>query len=177
MDAFLAYAALFLCNLGNYYVRDILLVMFENISESMQADGGQKFIPRVSLENLVKLARVALPQGSDFESHFGSMLKSMTDEHPSGLGYPSDNGTSNYYLGERISREEIASVTKVAGAHGIEPENTRIRKIEGNGQKIYEVLQASIEMRNEHIPSEIPNAQIRVVSGDHSSELTKICYQ
>lgn len=106
-------------------------------------------------------------------------IKAMVSVPPSGLGYPSDNSVSNYYLGAQTSKEEIARVTKAVGAMGIEPENTRIRKIEDNGLRIFEVLQASIETDDkvETVKSDSPNEEIRLIRGDHAIELGKICSQ
>lgn len=106
-------------------------------------------------------------------------IEAMKSVPPFGLGYPSDNAVSNYYPGARISKEEIARVTKAVGAVGIEPENTRIRKIEENSLRIFEVLQASIETDDkvETVKSDAPNEEIRLVRGDHAIELGKICSQ
>lgn len=106
-------------------------------------------------------------------------IKAMKSVPPFSLGYPSDDSISNYYLGARISKEEIARITKAVGAMGIEPENTRIRKIEDNGLSIFEVLQASIETdgKVETVKSDAPNEEIRLIHGDHAIELGKICSQ
>lgn len=61
---------------------------------------------------------------------------------PYSLGFPSGVSQSSYYLGERISREEIALVSKALDAVSIFPENTRIEKLKPN---VYNVLQASVD--------------------------------
>ena len=53
-------------------------------------------------------------------------IKAMAAVPPFGLGFPSDNAVSvsNYYLGARMSQEQIARVTKAVCSTGVEPENT-----------------------------------------------------
>lgn len=106
---------------------------------------------------------------------------------PSGLGFPSDVAQSSYYPGNlKISREEIATVSSVLEAECIHPENTRIRKcMSGNNNTItYDVLQASVAIDTQ--PPRIlqttklesgggGEAKIRLIRGDHSDELARIC--
>ena len=147
------------------------------IFKTLKGDGGQKFIPNVTIENLEKLAKAVIESRNDFP--VDETIRAMTTVPPFGLGYPSENAVSNYYLGARISREEIARVTKAVGSIGVEPENTRIRKIEEDGMRIFEVLQASVEAESESkpVPTEASDENIRLVSGDHTVELGKICLQ
>ena len=128
-------------------------------------------------ETLKKLALAVLSVKKDFSVY--QTIREMTSVPPFGLGYPSDNAVSNYYLGEHISREEIARVTKAVGSIGIEPENTRIRKKEENSVRIYEVLQASVETSDSFrtVHSDAPNEEIRIIPGDHAVELAKTCFQ
>lgn len=106
---------------------------------------------------------------------------------PSGLGFPSDVAQSSYYPGNlQISREEIAAVSNVLEAEYIHPENTRIEKCRSgiNGIVTYDVLQASVAIDTQ--PPRIlqtttlefeggGEAKIRIIRGDHSDELTRIC--
>jgi len=98
---------------------------------------------------------------------------------PYGLGLPSDNAISNYYLGNRITREEIAHATKAAGRCGIEPENTRIRKSVEGVNTTFEILQASVEtgVRDVVGTEDGGTTKIRLINGDHAEELAKICFQ
>ncbi len=106
---------------------------------------------------------------------------------PRGLGFPSDVAQSSYYPGNlQISGEEIAAVSSVLEAEGIHPENTRIRKcVSGNNSAVtYDVLQASVAVDTQ-TPRKLQTTTlesgggggvtIRLIRGDHSDELTKIC--
>ena len=98
---------------------------------------------------------------------------------PHRLGFPSDNAVSGYYLGDRVSREEIAHVTKVATSHGIKPENTRLRKTLEGSQTIFEILEASVETGARDLASmeDGGTTKIRLVNGDYAEDLAKICLQ
>lgn len=85
---------------------------------------------------------------------------------------------SNYYPGdERITREEITTVSKVMDKLSVEPENTRVRKCAEQGKISFKVLQASVEttpVANMKDSDEI-SPEILLVRGDHAEELSKIC--
>ncbi|KAF2850392.1 peptidase M49, dipeptidyl-peptidase III [Plenodomus tracheiphilus IPT5] len=155
---FLDYAALFLCNLGNLY-----------------AEGGQKSIPNIPMATLKKILGV-FPTTRTISTD--DTLESMVALPPFGLGLPSSNTISNYYLGARITRDEIAYVTKAVCELGIEPENTRVRKIIDGSKPIFEVLQASIEAGAPKIltSGKYKEGDIRLVQGDHAEELAIICF-
>jgi dipeptidyl-peptidase-3 len=108
-----------------------------------------------------------------------NITKAMTSFRPYRLGFPSDRAQSNYYLGAGIRRNEIANVTRVMEVHGIEEENTRIRKFVDQHGVIFEVLQASVEtgVYQLHDSDGDPRVEIRIVEGDHGKELSKICAQ
>ncbi len=97
---------------------------------------------------------------------------------PFSLGFPSDITQSNYYPSdERISREEIAAVSRLLEAQSIEPKNTRLRKTTQDGKLVLEVVQASAEtmsVMQEFIMSK-PDAVVRVKTGDHAVQMSKIC--
>jgi hypothetical protein len=95
------------------------------------------------------------------------------------LGYPSATAISNYYPGDRISREEIAVVGKSMQEHGIEPENTRVRKGLKGGKVVYEVHQASSDTDSpEPIAADmLACSNVRIVRGDHTAEMPAICTQ
>ncbi|PVH81243.1 dipeptidyl peptidase III [Cadophora sp. DSE1049] len=93
LKAFLEYSALFLCNLGNFYVRRRRTEVCSNMS----------------VEALQKIAHVVPDGNTALERIIGQMLSVP----PFSLGYPGKNTMSNYYPGdERITREEIATVAK-----------------------------------------------------------------
>ncbi|OBT61231.1 hypothetical protein VE03_09671 [Pseudogymnoascus sp. 23342-1-I1] len=137
-------------------------------------EGNQKFVPGLSVEVLQKIASIS-PTG---KSALEQIVDQMLSVPPSSLGFPGENTCSNYYPGnERITREEIAAVSRALEKHSIEPENTRVRKIVEGGNIIFEVLQASVEtgpITNENGAHELGDG-IRIVRGDHAEELTKIC--
>ncbi|KAH9219625.1 peptidase family M49-domain-containing protein [Leptodontidium sp. 2 PMI_412] len=157
LKAFLEYSALFLCNLGNFY-----------------GEGGQKFVPNLSVEVLQKIASVVPDGNTTLERIIGQMLAVP----PFTLGYPGENTMSNYYPGdERITREEIATVSKVMDKLSVEPENTRVRKCAEQGKISFKVLQASVEttpVANMKDGDEIGSG-ILLIRGDHAAELSKIC--
>jgi dipeptidyl-peptidase-3 len=85
---------------------------------------------------------------------------------------------SNYYPGLQVSRDEIATVSKVMEAASIEPENTRLRKIVDNDENIFEVLQASAETDVKELrPAPGSDIRVRLVRGDRSEEIGSICKQ
>ncbi len=97
---------------------------------------------------------------------------------PYGLGFPSDEAQSAYYPGQCINtQEEIASVSRTLEEHSVFPENTRIRKVERPQSLMFEVLQASVELDPLPVELLIPKSgeTIRILRGDHSKELAKIC--
>ena len=78
-----------------------------------------------------------------------------------------------------MTREEIDSVSKILEKELLFPENTRISKIIENGDVKYHVLQASVDRNDVSTQRQIafPNNSltIRIVRGDHSEELEKVC--
>ena len=109
---------------------------------------------------------------------FSSIARSMFSPQPSSLGYPTEQTQSAYYPGEvPISLDEVAYVSQAMEGHGIHPENTRIRKIHEEDQIIFEVLQASVETADSVKVLNVrdPKGSIRIVKGDHSEELERIC--
>jgi dipeptidyl-peptidase-3 len=102
----------------------------------------------------------------------------MLSTAPSSFGYPGDNSQANYYLGDRITRDDLTLIAKVMEAHDIEPENTRVLKSKGEGsQQIFDVLQASTVLRCLARWDDVDDVGtvIRVCGGDHRDEMAKIC--
>jgi hypothetical protein len=107
------------------------------------------------------------------------VLEGMTATTPCGLGYPSDTRESDYYLGERMTRSEIVAIGKKMQECGVEPENTRVRKVVENSGVVYEILQASSET-DEIIfmtGDMLDGSNVRIVRGDHAAEMSAICEQ
>jgi len=93
------------------------------------------------------------------------------------LGLPSSTAQSTYYQASSpITKQEIAEVTEIAGKSGIHPENTRLVKtVTGNHSRL-DVMQASVE---KDVAGKLiihtQDREVRLVRGDHSSELRRIC--
>ncbi|KAL8993729.1 MAG: hypothetical protein Q9169_006126 [Polycauliona sp. 2 TL-2023] len=155
MKSFLEYAARFLSNIGKYY-----------------GSGDQKFLPEMHERSLEAIARVS----DRATALFTSVARSVFSPQPSSLGYPTEQTQSAYYPGEApVSLDEVAYVSRFMELHGIHPENTRIRKLHEGHRIVFEVLQASVE-RGEVI-NVLPDSEgsIRIIKGDHSEELERIC--
>ncbi|KAL9037456.1 MAG: hypothetical protein Q9214_005698 [Letrouitia sp. 1 TL-2023] len=157
MGSFLEYAASFLSNVGNYY-----------------GSGDQKFWPTINQESLKNLASVT----DRALALFTSIAESMYSPQPSSLGYPSKETQSTYYPSSlSITAEEAANISRAMETNGILPENTRVRKTIQDSKIVFEVLQASVETSDssQGIVTQDPNASIRIVKGDHTQELARIC--
>lgn len=76
-----------------------------------------------------------------------------------------------------MSRQEIANVSKILGKHAIGPENTRVRKVVDGANTSYQVLQASADVGASTELGSIDglDGSVRVMTGDHSQELVKVC--
>ncbi|KAH8162556.1 hypothetical protein CIB48_g5714 [Xylaria polymorpha] len=153
VSAFLQYAATFLSNVGNYY-----------------GSGDQKFVPRMNQDAL----RTIASQTPDLKRLYEEFRNEIFAIPPYSLGFPSDVSQSSYYLRDRISKEEIALVSKVLDAASIFPENTRIEK---SGPNTYRVRQASIDSVGGAHLLDVLDASVEVylVGGDHASDLVRIC--
>jgi dipeptidyl-peptidase-3 len=105
------------------------------------------------------------------------VIGSIFDIPPYAIGYPDDRNQSGYYLGEQITRDEIAQVSQVLEKHRIEPENTRMRKLREGSGLVFEVLQASVQCDSSQRDLEAPelDAKVRLVRGDHTQDLSKVC--
>ncbi|KAK1826927.1 dipeptidyl-peptidase [Podospora conica] len=156
LDAFLEYAATFLCNLANFY-----------------GEGDQKFVPDLTVETLRKIAAIS----PETESRLRIIVDPLFALPPYALGYPGNNTQSNYYPGAAmISQEEVAKVNDIMDKHSIGPENTRIRKLARDGNPFYQLLQASTETEDFNEPQELASG-IFLVKGDHAKELSKVCME
>lgn len=136
--------------------------------------GDQKIIPKVSPEFFQKLAAVSVRATELYKV----IEHALFSKPPFSLGYPSDTTTSAYYPGPaRITKDEISLISRVMQEHQIYPENTRLRKTDTSGQRVYDILQASVETDAEPIilTTDITGDVIRLIRGDHAEELSKIC--
>lgn len=139
----------------------------------LQGHGDQKFVPRVTREFLDRISSVSYAASELYQKFAEGIIAPL----PSGLGFQSDVAQSAYYPGNlQISREEIAAVSSVLDAESIHPENTRIRKSKSRGNLTYEVLQASVEVDTQPRKLQtLESGTIRIIRGDHSDELNRIC--
>ena len=99
---------------------------------------------------------------------------------PGSLGFPSEIAQSSYYPGPLpLSRRDIGAVSRVMEANGIYCENTRISKAKDGGVTVYNILQASIDLGSKGGIDEWEDLEldgkVRLVRGDHSQELWKVC--
>ncbi|KEY73545.1 hypothetical protein S7711_03704 [Stachybotrys chartarum IBT 7711] len=156
LSSFLEYAGHFLYNMGNYW-----------------AEGDRKFIPDLSEDALIRLAQASPTATARLDAIIGPMLLGP----PFALGYPSDSTQSAYYPSEeRITKKEIARVSDFLQDKEIELENTRLRKVIADGQSVFEVLQASTDAESRAEWTAVEGlGTVRIVGGDHASELTRVC--
>ncbi|RKK17492.1 Dipeptidyl peptidase 3 [Fusarium oxysporum f. sp. cepae] len=153
LQRLLTYAATFLSNVGNYY-----------------GSGDQKFIPGVDSIVLQTLATRS-PILTDLYEEICGHINAIP---PFSLGYPSQTAQSSYYPGDYINESDITMVSKVLERNSFFPENTRLRK--ASDDTGFEVLLASVE-GGEVAQFPLPNGKgsVRLVRGDHSSELQQVC--
>ncbi|OJJ42596.1 hypothetical protein ASPZODRAFT_105021 [Penicilliopsis zonata CBS 506.65] len=153
LEGFLEYAAMFLCNLGNFY-----------------GEGDQKFVPNLTADALQRIAGISPTAQERLDEIIGPLLAVP----PFNLGYPSKSAQSAYYLGS-MAQEEIALVSEAMSKHSVGPENTRVQKLIKEGKPVYHVLQASAETG---APAnglyELANNMF-LIRGDHSVELSMVC--
>ena len=144
------------------------------LSKSVQGHGDQKFVPRLPIEALKRLAN----RSTRLTEIFSDISEAITSIPPYCLGYNTKTSQSSYYLGAmKPTKEEIAMVSRVLEDRLIYPENTRIRKTVDPQMTVFEVLIASIEKNKDvaDIPLPLSGAVIRLVFGDHMNELTEVC--
>ncbi|KAH6626644.1 dipeptidyl peptidase III [Chaetomium sp. MPI-SDFR-AT-0129] len=155
LDGMLDYSAQFFCNMGNFY-----------------GSGDQKFIPAISKDSLRKLASPS----SKTTALLDEIIEPMFSIPPYSIGYPSNRTQSGYYLGDKVTKEELSKVTKVLEGHSTEPQNTRLHKHWQGSEAVYDILQASTEMDNSPRDLQAPglDAKVRLVRGDHHQEMLSI---
>ncbi|KAI0893450.1 dipeptidyl peptidase III [Annulohypoxylon nitens] len=166
LDAWLEFCGMFLSSLGNY-----------------SDDGDRKVIPKIPEEALCKMASVS----DEALSILKDILEPMMASKPASLGFPDANNQSSYYLGnERITREEVKSLTRVMEEIKISPLNTRLEKQVSRSNSFdddFTIVQASVEMDN--VPKHLRDmmlgnrrrVRLYVRRGDHSEEMSKICVE
>jgi hypothetical protein len=78
-----------------------------------------------------------------------------------------------------MTRSEIVAIGKKMQDCGVEPENTRVRKVVENSGVVYEILQASSETDGiiSMTGDMLDRSNVRIVRGDHAAEMSAICEQ
>jgi dipeptidyl-peptidase-3 len=143
-----------------------------------KSSGDSKFIPRIDAGTFAKVAEVT-PEISHLWENTKDRIYST--KHSS-LGYPSDFHLSAYYSHD-ITKDEIGAVQSFLDLKEIRSENTRLEKKEEkteDGPVVYELLVASAdtipskEYKIIGINSAVEGATLKVVYGDHSSDLANV---
>ncbi|KAI1129103.1 dipeptidyl peptidase III [Nemania abortiva] len=168
LNLFLDYAGMFMSKMNNFC-----------------GEGDRKIVPAVSADSLHKMASISPAATVALEA----IIQPMLSPTPTALTL----SESAYYLGDdKITLDEVATIARVMRLNDLEPENTRIQRGTGDSRVSYKVLQASVESNAElrdHIkgsafPTEVLwpgnrddklDGVIRLVRGDHSAEMAKIC--
>lgn len=177
LQEFLRYAAAFLSNTGNYYVRTLILLAPTSTHgiKLHQGEGDQKFSPEVPESFLHSISAIT-PAALSLCRQCASAICAIKPNH---LGYPSVTAQSSYYIGEsQITKAEIDDVTSFLDETDLRLRNTRLSKDfdKDSNQVTFSVLQASIEFDGRpkllgHLENGSP---VRLTNGDHSLELRKI---
>lgn len=145
------------------------------LSNSKQADGGNKIVPAISAKAFYKLTKASPNATAILNTVAAPMLSTLA----SSLGYPGDTKQANYYPGPaRLTRDKITLVSKALEAHNIEPENTRVTKAADiDHELVIRVLQASTnsEFLEEWGDVDEVGTSLRLEGGDHAEELSRIC--
>ncbi|KAL0946907.1 hypothetical protein HGRIS_013069 [Hohenbuehelia grisea] len=137
--------------------------------------GFTKIIPRVSVdkfETVVKNsanAEKAVALWNNLKDH----IYATSPESSLFIGKRSEGHISNYYLGERITDEEVESVQVAAEKLGVDVLNTRVRK---NGPGDFTLLVASANSKTDAAQSlelQGGKGKLNVEYGDFSAPLKK----
>lgn len=162
MRHLLNYFAQFLGNTGNF-----------------KSFGDSKFIPRIKIEQLEKLAK----QSSDAQKLFNSFKDDLYESSAGRmhLGYPEKGHVSTYYPDSPdITQKEIEAVSDFLKKKKLMPENTRLRQSSSGD---YELLIASavtepasrdIQGDEFDLDGPLKGKKLRIVYGDYQVEMAKI---
>lgn len=104
---------------------------------------------------------------------------------PFNLGYPSDTAQSNYYLydgphkAHQLTKTEIRRLDAIMERVGIEPENTRLCKIDNGDDAKLQILLASalpnVGLNYNDTLQDEPD--VSVIRGDHDQAMAKVCQE
>ncbi|KAG6375168.1 peptidase family M49-domain-containing protein [Boletus reticuloceps] len=135
--------------------------------------GFTKIIPRISEDDFAKVV-AASPNASNAVPLFDQLrahIYSTTPENSLSIGKRSEGHVSNYYLGEVITDEEVATVQQAAEKLGVDIMNTRVCK---NGPRDFTLLVASVQKQPSTFHELTSQAKLTVEYGDFSESLTKV---
>ncbi|KAF7322970.1 Dipeptidyl peptidase 3 [Mycena chlorophos] len=153
-DSLLQYSAQTLSNLVNY-----------------KSFGATKFVPRAQPEEFEALVKAASSaQASDLWEKLKDHIYATTPEASTAIGKPTDGHVSNYYLGETITDEEVASIQTAAEGLGLDVFNTRVQKDSGTS---FTLLIASAEVQPEKTVDMGKHGTLRIRYGDMQKPLAK----
>lgn len=150
------------------------MILKDRVIDAIEADGGNKILPRLSAETLSRLVK-SQPKAAAI---LDELAESIISTAPSSFGFPSKTAQANYYPGSTpVTRDEVTLVSQTLEAHGIELENTRVQKTVEGGRRTLHVLQASTiaGVIQEWEDVDGHGTIVRVEGGDHVEELSKIC--
>ncbi|KAJ2907008.1 peptidase family M49 [Zalerion maritima] len=160
---FLEYAAQFLGNTGNY-----------------KSFGDAKFIPRCPESAIAALAATSTEANEHYKATKGG-ISSANEQGMLHLGYTDAGHMTTYYPDSPdITQADIEAVTAWMGKQGLLPENTRLKKTNGN----FQILIASAvapsegdvgkETRFAIEVGPLAGKTIELVYGDYASEMKAI---
>ncbi|KAF8451160.1 peptidase family M49-domain-containing protein [Boletus edulis BED1] len=135
--------------------------------------GFTKIIPRISEDDFAKVV-AASPNASNAVPLFDQLrahIYSTTPENSLSIGKRSEGHVSNYYLGEVITDEEVATVQQAAEKLGVDIMNTRVCK---NGPRDFTLLVASVQKQPSTFHELTSQAKLTVEYGDFSESLTRV---
>lgn len=161
-----------------------LLVKLIEPCPDEQSFGDLKFIPRISKEELGKLASYTKEAVSLYDSVKESMYSTAPDEQNL-LGFPDAGHMSTYYPDSPdITQAEIEGIQKFMIANSLLPENTRLTKIKRDDTIEYQLLKASAakctQLIGEAVEYTLPDGEplegrkLKIIYGDHSKEMKAI---
>lgn len=146
--------------------------------------GDLKFIPRISKEELGKLASYTEETKKLYES-IQEPIYSTTPDEQNLLGFPDAGHLSTYYPNSPdITKAEIEAIQAFMIANSLLPENTRLSQFNHQGTIEYHLLKASESTNpqsdDEVIEYTLPDGKplegrkLKIVYGDHSKEMKAI---
>lgn len=167
VQLWLEYAACLLGNAGNY-----------------KSFGDLKFIPRISKEDLKKLASYTEETKALYNA-IEEPLYSIVPDEQNLLGFPDAGHISAYYPDSpSITKSEIEAIQAFMIEKNLLPGNTRLKKVDNNVTIEYQLLKASAstcpqsvdEITEYTLPEgkTLEGRKLKIVYGDYSKEMRAI---